>query len=639
MSFLAPLYFAGALAVALPTIFHLIRRAPRGRVEFSSLLFLKPTPPRVTRRSKLDNWLLFLLRAGAILLLALAFARPFLRETDLLSLHVAGKKVAILLDTSASMKRGDLWSRAKDEVETVLSSLSSNDEVSLYTYDDQVQARVGFGATATERDGDALSRVRKFLEDLEPSWGASALGAALVSVAEELRQSVRTSSLEASASDESSVVEAELEIVLVSDLQEGSELESLEVYDWPEGVRLDVRRLSVEDRSNASLALLSERVDRADERQRIRVSNDEASSVQKFSLFWAGSSEDEAAATVHVPPGESRVIRLDPPKASPGSHELVLRGDQHDFDNSVFVLGPSREEIVLTYVGAEGANDTAGLRFYLERAITGDARRSVEIRDVRAGEPLPKDQARSRLTVLTGVLDQSLVTQLREYAENGGTLLYVLKSAADAKTAGAILDAESFDASEAPSRDYSMFGELDFGHPLFARFADPRYSDFTKIRFWKRRHLRWGDDNGSLRVIASFDDKLPAVVEQRVGRGLVYVFASGWHPKDSQLALSTKFVPMLHRMLEGRGSQERRSQFRVSEAVPVVDALLGHELRVRSPAAEDSVLAAEAKAFESTQSPGAYSLSNTMDEQRFVVNLAPRESRVEALDVTEMESR
>ena len=64
MSFLAPLYILGVAAVAAPIIFHLIRRAPKGDVPFSSLMFLTPTPPRLTRRSRLDNWLLLLLAGG-----------------------------------------------------------------------------------------------------------------------------------------------------------------------------------------------------------------------------------------------------------------------------------------------------------------------------------------------------------------------------------------------------------------------------------------------------------------------------------------------------------------------------------------------------------------------------------------------
>src|SRR5690606_20943146 len=81
LSFLTPLYILGAVAIVAPIVFHLIRRRPQGEVPFSSLMFLDPTPPRLTRRSRLDNWLLLLLRAAALGLLALAFARPFLRES------------------------------------------------------------------------------------------------------------------------------------------------------------------------------------------------------------------------------------------------------------------------------------------------------------------------------------------------------------------------------------------------------------------------------------------------------------------------------------------------------------------------------------------------------------------------------
>ena len=80
MSFLTPLYVLGLSAVVAPIVFHLIRRSPRGEVPFSSLMFLAPTPPRLTRRSRLDHLLLLCLRAAALCLLAFAFARPFLRQ-------------------------------------------------------------------------------------------------------------------------------------------------------------------------------------------------------------------------------------------------------------------------------------------------------------------------------------------------------------------------------------------------------------------------------------------------------------------------------------------------------------------------------------------------------------------------------
>ena len=65
MAFLAPLFLLGALAIGAPILFHLIRRHTKDVVPFSSLMFLRPSPPRVHRRSRLENLWLLLLRCLA----------------------------------------------------------------------------------------------------------------------------------------------------------------------------------------------------------------------------------------------------------------------------------------------------------------------------------------------------------------------------------------------------------------------------------------------------------------------------------------------------------------------------------------------------------------------------------------------
>src|SRR5688572_14575786 len=98
MGLLAPLYIAGVLAVGLPILFHLIRRTPQGRQLFSSLMFLTPSPPRITKRSRLTNILLLILRAAALTLLALAFARPFLHWGDELDRYQSrARRIALLI--------------------------------------------------------------------------------------------------------------------------------------------------------------------------------------------------------------------------------------------------------------------------------------------------------------------------------------------------------------------------------------------------------------------------------------------------------------------------------------------------------------------------------------------------------------
>src|SRR4026208_1320405 len=114
MQFLAPLFLVGAAAIALPIIFHLIRKTTKEKTVFSSLMFLSPPPPKVTRRSRLDNILLLLLRCGVLGLLALGFARPYLvRPTNGSPATGAGKKMVILIDTSASVRRDNLWAQER----------------------------------------------------------------------------------------------------------------------------------------------------------------------------------------------------------------------------------------------------------------------------------------------------------------------------------------------------------------------------------------------------------------------------------------------------------------------------------------------------------------------------------------------
>src|SRR5205085_2918533 len=100
MSFLTPLFLVGAAAIAAPIIFHLIRRTVKDRVRFSTLMFLKESPPRLTKRSHLENILLLILRCAVICLLAISFARPyFQRAANEPPKPLAGQRTVILLDT------------------------------------------------------------------------------------------------------------------------------------------------------------------------------------------------------------------------------------------------------------------------------------------------------------------------------------------------------------------------------------------------------------------------------------------------------------------------------------------------------------------------------------------------------------
>src|SRR5262245_2146023 len=76
MTFLAPAALFGALLLAIPIVVHLFKPRKMRRTPFSSLRWLKQTHKRLSRHIQWHQWLLFLMRAGVVLVLVLALAKP-----------------------------------------------------------------------------------------------------------------------------------------------------------------------------------------------------------------------------------------------------------------------------------------------------------------------------------------------------------------------------------------------------------------------------------------------------------------------------------------------------------------------------------------------------------------------------------
>lgn len=627
MSFLTPLFLFGGLALGLPVIFHLIRRTTRERTVFGSLMFLLPTPPRLTKRSRLEHWLLLVLRCLALALLALGFARPFIRQSSPLD-AAAGtvRKRVILVDTSASMRRAGLWNEAKARVETVLRSSVAGDQVAVVTFAKQSRTLVSFGEwTATAVDARrALVGTR--LGEISPGWEGTQLGAALITAAEALGDA------------EGQKTTGPREIILVSDLQAGSHAEVLQGYEWPKGVELVVEPLTVRPATNAGLQLLADVADgdrQASASVRVRVSNSADAKREQFKLGWVnavGAEFTGAPVETYVPPGQSRIVSL-PVVEAAGAQTITLRGDDEDFDNTVFVIPPAPQKIAIAYLGSETAEDSRQPRFFLRRALPATPRLAITVTSPAAGGAPPTDAA---LFVVTDALTSAQATALRAQVLAGKTVLAAPKTAAAAAALAPLLGVGALPVEEGRVKNYAMLAEIDFQHPLFAAFADPRYSDFTKIHFWKYRRMDFSALTGA-RMLAKFDNGDPAIVEIPVGQGRVLVIASGWNTEDSQLAVSSKFVPLLYALLEHSGA------VRVDVGASLVGSGLelgAHDgaAKLFSPTGAATEIAAGVTLSPPIMAPGIYRLvSERGPERRFAVNLDPIESRTAPMAADELE--
>ncbi len=110
MGFASPWFLALAAAVALPVWLHLLRRNRSTPRPFSSVMFWEPRTETSVRRRRLQYLLLFALRAALLVLIALAFARPYIETQG----PPAGRRnVVLAVDVTASMREGNRMARAK----------------------------------------------------------------------------------------------------------------------------------------------------------------------------------------------------------------------------------------------------------------------------------------------------------------------------------------------------------------------------------------------------------------------------------------------------------------------------------------------------------------------------------------------
>lgn len=97
-----PIALLGLLAVAVPVLIHLLGRHQSRIERFPTLRFIGASRLTPTRRKRISDWLLLLVRVAIVAVAALALSQPVFKRT---SPSASQLSRAIIVDTSASMPR------------------------------------------------------------------------------------------------------------------------------------------------------------------------------------------------------------------------------------------------------------------------------------------------------------------------------------------------------------------------------------------------------------------------------------------------------------------------------------------------------------------------------------------------------
>src|ERR1700733_14264334 len=120
MGFLSPWFLAAAGLAGLPVYLHLLRRHRAEAQPFGSLMFFERRTQSSIKHRRLRHLLLLSLRIAILLLVALAFANPFIKRP---ASGLGGNKLILLVvDNSFSMRAGPRLADARRAALSVLES-------------------------------------------------------------------------------------------------------------------------------------------------------------------------------------------------------------------------------------------------------------------------------------------------------------------------------------------------------------------------------------------------------------------------------------------------------------------------------------------------------------------------------------
>ena len=415
MAFLAPLFLLALGALAVPVLIHLIQRERKHVVAFPSLMFLRKIPYQSVRRRRIRHWLLLALRLGALCLIVLAFARPFLRRQEATVAAASGSRdVALLLDRSYSMGYGDHWDRARRAARQVVDALGRNDRASLVLF--------ATGAEAVVRSASERGALRAAIDAARVSSAATRYGPAL-----KLAQSILA---------ESSFPRRE--VVLISDFQ---------AMAWKpdEGVRLGdgvtLTPVSVSQTGTSNVVVSTVTLQRGmfsgQERVTVSAALNNRSAAAMSGVDVQLEIDGRAIQSLHtnIESGGSAAVTFAPVSVSAGVTRGTVRATSPDAllaDNAHhFVLTPSRPVHVLIVERANAARDVS---LYLTRALAIGRSPSFHTEVTRLDRVEPSDFEASASSPAPSVVilndvpapSTAVARRLQSFVERGGGMLIAL---------------------------------------------------------------------------------------------------------------------------------------------------------------------------------------------------------------------
>lgn len=553
MNFLQPWMLLGLLAAFVPVILHLLHRQKAQRIRFPMMTIVAKSQEQRAPALKLKRWLLLAARILILLLIPLAMAQPYTlcggSASTVSDRYPAA--VVVVLDVSASMSRDQgqaLHAQAVEDARRVIRQLRPWDQVRVLSAGQDLH-------WLNERWSTDHSSALRALEELRWEHGHANIPAALIEA-------------------RSALVDAQLpakRVVVISDnnasswrsdsLQPGmlqglGELRVLPLKVDASLVEFSVEELAWEEASQGGQ-------DMVELQARITARGEGRGSA---TVRMEVDGNPAGAQPVELEAGESQTLRFMHAFDGLGAHQVRVLVDGpgvRSLQERWLPVHLSQAVRALLVNGASSAVQTNDELYYLTRALDVDVGERQAIRKTVITPERLADQRLEDFDVVmlanVEALSPSEVDALRAFVHAGGGLWI---------TPGSLVRPEHYnrifgDLLPRPLRSVTKlsspddpdaniratrFASIDHDSPLFRIFAMRGGESLQSARVFSYLLLE-PDPSSEAKVLASYGDGGPAVVEKSHGAGRVLLWTTTVDQDWTDLPIRTAFLPLVHRSI------------------------------------------------------------------------------------------
>ena len=631
MGFLAGAFaIAGTIGASIPLIIHLLNRERARRLIFSTVRFIQMSHQTNVQRHKLKRLLLLLMRILMLILLGLAFARPFIAADPTTAPELGGvRNAVIILDTSYSMQYEGVFERAKKAAIARLDGLESADAVALILSADKAQKVLPIDSQH--------NHVRTSIESAEPTYRTTDYLDA-IQTADEILQGVTA---------------GQKQIYLIADLQKIGWENFLETDRLSPDVDIEFVNIAAEQTNNRAITDINVPpvvlIEQKDTELVARIHNFSNEQVKKLpvSLFIDNSKVQTTQLDIEPEDSADAIFRMEIDLQSESVHTgwVEIDTDAIEIDNRYYFTVQSMKSIKVHAVnGEQKRSDIEDETFFLTRALkdVGDEGAPINYTE---STTLPSAAAMQRYDVLilanVKQITAAEAERLKTYVNAGGGLIITLGDNIDSSvyqqhltgSENSLMPCTLMQAVGDPigKEEFQVIASVDYRHPIFIPFSNPNHGDFGKGRFY-RYFQTTPTSEGT--VIAAFDDGNPAVLETIYGNGRVLCFTSTIDREWNDLPIHGVYLPFLHETIKYLALKQagKVPDYRVGDSVEYngTQDSAGKEVAVFDPDRKETRMTLNEQGnlfYENTEHPGIYSVHGSGEEPHyFVINVDTAES-------------